>query len=103
MAYKVDEHNKSVAPIFIDFGQSSFFKDHENKHIANEKLERFSGYPAFLSRHVLELNTPSRRDDLIALILTLVYMMNNNLSWYIDTERDQIAELRRNQSNLDVC
>ena len=86
----------------IDFGQALRFKDDHSEHIENKRLKKHQGYPAFLSKNVLKCNTPSRRDDLIALILSLVYMMNRDVSRYYG-DRKLIAEARLKESNSEIC
>jgi serine/threonine protein kinase len=95
----VDLYSKCQDAMLIDFGLSSKYNDNNGEHIKNIKLSKARGYPAFLSRNVLELNTPSRRDDLISLILTMIFMMAKNTSWYSKTSRSQLAQRRLTETN----
>ena len=52
----VDELFSNKDPILIDFGLSQKYLDdsEEKKHIKNETQPKAKGYPAFLSKNVLD-------------------------------------------------
>ena len=91
---KVDQLSKCEEAIIIDFGLSKEYIGQDGIHVQNFLLEKYKGYPAFLSKNALLRNTPSRRDDLIALVLSLIYMLSHNVSWYSRLPRPQIALIR---------
>ena len=83
------------------FSRASKFKDKKGNHIENTKLTQYYGSPAFLSRNVIELQTPSRKDDIISLILCLVFMRSTYLQWYLLP--GIILQRFRTCSNKEIC
>ena len=63
----------------IDFGLSSFYVKND-KHIVNNKSGTV-GTPVFMSRHIHEGNTYSRRDDIISLLYVIIYLIKDTLPW----------------------
>ena len=64
----------------IDFGLSKLYKKN-NTHILCESNRAPVGTYNFLSLHVHEGYTPSRRDDLESIGYTLVYLLYGQLPW----------------------
>lgn len=65
----------------IDFGLAKFYLDEEGEHIENKKIENIIGSLNYCSYHVNELNTPSRRDDIISTFYILIYLLFKKLPW----------------------
>lgn len=66
----------------IDFGLSKRYWDPEtDKHIPETESEGSIGSPLFVSLEVLHGTEPSRRDDLISLVLCMVYLFKGELPW----------------------
>jgi hypothetical protein len=63
----------------IDFGISSFYIKND-KHIINNK-GGVVGTPLFMSRHIHEENTYSRRDDIISILYVIIYLIKDTLPW----------------------
>lgn len=63
----------------IDFGLSSFYIKND-KHIINNKGGEV-GTPLFMSRHIHEENTYSRRDDIISILYVIIYLIKDTLPW----------------------
>lgn len=63
----------------IDFGLSSFYVKNE-KHIINTK-GGLVGTPVFMSKHIHEENTYSRRDDIISILYVIIYLIKDTLPW----------------------
>jgi serine/threonine protein kinase len=63
----------------IDFGLSSFYIKND-KHIINTK-GGLVGTPLFMSRHIHEENTYSRRDDIISILYVIIYLIKDTLPW----------------------
>ena len=63
----------------IDFGISSFYIKND-KHIINNK-SGVVGTPLFMSRHIHEENTYSRRDDIISILYVIIYLIKDTLPW----------------------
>lgn len=65
---------KNLEPIIIDFGLSIIYII-DKKHIENKKLTNIIGSYNFISTNILNLNQPSRRDDLISCFYILIYLL----------------------------
>ena len=67
----------------IDFGYSYRYK-YKNKHIVNNKINNVIGSYNYISENVLNLNTPSRRDDIESVIYVLIFLLisKNNYKKY---------------------
>jgi serine/threonine protein kinase len=63
----------------IDFGLSSFYIKND-KHIINNK-GGVVGTPLFMSIHIHEENTYSRRDDIISILYVIIYLIKDTLPW----------------------
>lgn len=67
----------------IDFGLATVFVLPDGSHI-NERPSQFSGNPIFCSKNQLLSLTPSRRDDLIALVYVLLYLYEGRLWFFLN-------------------
>jgi serine/threonine protein kinase len=67
----------------IDFGLSTVYVDAEQKHILSKNDgSTIIGTPKFVSIHIHEGLTASRRDDLISIIYIYMYMLGNqHIPW----------------------
>lgn len=59
----------------IDFGLVRKYKDANGDLIKNKKELVFKGNIIFASKHLFNMESPSRRDDFISLCYLLVYMI----------------------------
>jgi serine/threonine protein kinase len=76
--------------ILIDFGLSTIFVDEELKHIEPKNESTFIiGTPKFISLHIHNGITASRRDDIISLMYLYLFMINGlSLPWENVEDRD---------------
>ena len=58
----------------IDFGISTFYVDENQKLKPNNKTENMIGSPNYTSYYIHEGNTYSRRDDMISLGYTYIFL-----------------------------
>jgi len=101
-------------PIIIDFGLSKRYIIN-NVHINNNKTKSIIGSYPFISKNVLDLNEPSRRDDVISVIYTLIFMLipndclsnfcgsmidENYLKINIKKDSDNLFKILTNLNNL---
>ena len=79
--------------ILIDFGIADYYLDNNipKTHIANEKTKGFQGDMVFCSKNILLYHKHSRRDDLISLIYTLIYLLEGSLPWLKPTAEKENA------------
>jgi casein kinase 1 len=71
----------------IDFGLSTFYIDENREHITDLGSQEITGNLRFLSVHIHNGSTPSRRDDLISLGYIYLYMtLRGNLPWDNDAD-----------------
>ena len=71
----------------IDFEYSCKYK-YKNKHIENTKISSIIGSYDYISEHVLNLNTPSRRDDVESIIYILIYLLLSKMNYKKYNELD---------------
>jgi serine/threonine protein kinase len=64
----------------IDFGHSSLYISDE-KHIINLKMNFQVGTRVFMSKNIHEGNDYSRRDDIISILYTVIYLIKGALPW----------------------
>ena len=82
---KLKVANKAKNPdlvTLIDYGGS---QQHDRRVGCN------LGHPAFQSRYVLSGAQRSWRDDMIALLYTLIYLVQSDVSWYL---QEYLIELK---------
>lgn len=106
--------NNTNNPIIIDFGLSKRYIIN-NVHINNNKTKSIIGSYPFISKNVLDLNEPSRRDDVISVIYTLIFMLipndclsnfcgsmidENYLKINIKKDSDNLFKILTNLNNL---
>ena len=66
----------------IDFGIAQQFIDTHGRHIARSKKNNFfKGNLLFASKNAFHSSTHSRRDDCIAALYLLVFMLRGYLPW----------------------
>ena len=75
----------------IDFGFAIKYKD-----VPNTLQKIFKGNIVFASKHLFNLQTPSRRDDLISLGYVMLYMIDGDLP-FIKDESISIFNPRQDQ------
>jgi len=80
----IKPHNfmlKNGELFLIDFGLATFYINDNKMHIPNATGEYVTGTPRFISQHIHDGYTPSRRDDLISLGYIYIYMFAHELPW----------------------
>lgn len=65
-------YNKNLKLIDLGFC-APYLIDH--KHIVNTKITKIIGTPNYISKNVLELNTPSRRDDIESVFYIYLFLI----------------------------
>lgn len=65
----------------IDFGLSKRYLDDDNNHIKSKLHNQITGTIRYISLHIHEGFTPSRRDDLISMGYMFMYLLHGNLPW----------------------
>lgn len=65
----------------IDFGLAKHYIDVNGNHRQLIKHNNIMGTPRYISIHVHEKNDPSRRDDLISFVYTLLFLLGYGLPW----------------------
>lgn len=76
----------------IDFGLASFYITDDQIHIKNEHNETIIGSPKYISIHIFDGNTYSRRDDLISLGYIYLMMILNGTPWEDDVQYKYMLE-----------
>lgn len=75
-------HEDSERVYLIDFGLSTPYLTEKGEHIPKTYLRSFSGNFLFASMNQSRGNSTSRRDDIEAALLILVYLLNDSkLPW----------------------
>lgn len=73
---------KDQSKIYLtDFGQAKRYKDSRGRHIKKTRNDFHIGTPMFASANAQMGYELSRRDDLIAMLYTLVYLYRGRLPW----------------------
>ena len=67
----------------IDFGQARKYKDDNGNHLAQTRSRTFTflGCPLFMSTRHFEGRQMSRQDDLLSLMFSIIYMVDDELDW----------------------
>ena len=65
----------------IDFGLATFYINDNKLHVPNVIGEFVTGTPKYISQHLHEGCTPSRRDEFISLGYLYIYMYAKELPW----------------------
>jgi len=71
--------NKEV--FLVDFGLSATYIDDDKKHVLEKKDVHILGTPKYASINLHNGCSVSRRDDIISLIYTFLFVVNKSLSW----------------------
>jgi len=88
----------------IDFGLAKQFITTQNHHKPCIKTSKMIGTLRYISTHVHEGYEPSRRDDVISMVYTIIYLWEKNLPWqgvtdYVNIHKNQIVyELKKTSS-----
>ena len=86
----IDKNNE---PYIIDFGLSKKIID-GNIHIKYRKINNIIGSNNFISNNIKNLIEPTRRDDMISIILTYIYML-------LDSS-DTVLFFKNDIENIDI-
>ena len=86
----IDKNNE---PYIIDFGLSKKIKDGD-QHIKYKKINNIIGSNNFISNNVKKLIEPTKRDDMISVILTYIYMLLNS--------SDTVLFFKNDIENIDI-
>lgn len=82
----------------VDFGLSKPFLDKQGRHKPLDTNMAITGTLRYMSTHVHEGIQPSRRDDLISIVYTLIYLLKGKLPWQgivSNTRDDKIVAIYR--------
>jgi serine/threonine protein kinase len=71
--------NKEI--FLVDFGLSTTFVDDEKKHVLEKKDLHILGTPKFASLNIHDGFSASRRDDVISLIYTFLFIVKKSVPW----------------------
>jgi len=80
----IKPHNIMISQgnlFLIDFGIATFYINQEQIHQPNIIGEQITGTPKYISYHIHNGCTPSRRDDLISLGYVYIYLYAQELPW----------------------
>jgi serine/threonine protein kinase len=88
---KTNKHRVSEIYL-IDFGLSTSYHIAEGNHIALKTNERLIGTQRYMSVHVEQGFTPSRRDDLESLGYILMYLHQGRLPWQDTNDSLQLKQ-----------
>ena len=81
---------KQNSVYLIDFGLSTIYIDDDYSHVPEKHMEYILGTPKFISIHVHNGISPSRRDDLISLMYIYSYIKHKVLLWSnVSDEEDE--------------
>jgi casein kinase 1 alpha len=81
----------------IDFGLSRKYLDPVGQHIPNKVERVFKGNIVFSSKHLFNLESPSRRDDLISLGYLMIYMISGDIPFIKEDEEEALGNLQAEQ------
>ena len=73
----------------IDYGLAKKFLDENNNHIKYKKVKSRCGTLRYMSKNSHKKNSLSRRDDLISLSYSLIYLYVGKLPWQNIKENDK--------------
>jgi hypothetical protein len=83
----------------IDFGLARKYIDGQGNHLPEKNERVFKGNIVFASKHLFNMKTPSRRDDLMSLCYLMIYMITGDIPFIRDENQqplpDHQAEQRR--------
>jgi hypothetical protein len=65
----------------IDYGCSQRYLDENGVHRKRVKERRISGCDIYMSADAMMFYTQSRKDDLISMMYSLVYLVNDQTVW----------------------
>jgi serine/threonine protein kinase len=92
----------------IDFGFACFYVDDKVEHLPSVESQNIVGTPKYVSYHVHDGITNSRRDDLISLGYLYIYLCCRELPWdtllnYVNNGYEEIHILHyKNQQRKDM-
>ena len=99
-----DNSPESLKNIYlIDFGLCTDYIDKDGDHITFEKRHKFYGNVALASKHAMNFNAVSRRDDMISLTYLLIYLVQGTLSFLENTnmpKKDQFAFIANKKNKM---
>jgi serine/threonine protein kinase len=76
--------NSNLEPYIVDFGMAKKII-HNKKHIDEKNINGIIGSPNYISKNVLNLIEPTRRDDTEAVIYIVLYMLLDEAEYMIYT------------------
>jgi len=83
----------------IDYGLATFYADSDGEHLPNKPQETVTGTPLFISYNNHVGNNLSRRDDLISLGYTALFLYRKTLPWQCRTmDLSHIAQQKRGEN-----
>lgn len=99
----VDEIEKKIC--LIDFSLSKSYLDQDNMHIEHKNIKSFTGTLTFSSSNAMMGFESSRKDDLISIGYTLIYLFYGSLPWQnyygsMQIKRDKSIHIKQIIPNL---
>jgi serine/threonine protein kinase len=61
----------------IDYSKAQSYLDNDGNHLERTKIDSFESFSLYASLNTLNLNSPSRKDDLISLCYMLFMIIND--------------------------
>ena len=92
---------KNNIPYIIDFGLSKIYKN-KSGHIKLKKINNIIGSINYVSYNILQLNEPSRRDDIESFIYIMLYMIITNKEFEINNNLNIINKKNKNVLNIFI-
>ena len=83
----------------IDYGLSTKYIENENNHFKFTKKKKFVGTCKYASRHALNGERLSRREDIESIFYVLIYLFCGNLPWHCI--QSQYSTLKRYEKIRD--
>lgn len=86
----------------VDFGIAKRFKSRAGTHIRARRGKECIGTTMFSSARAQQGFEPSRRDDLIAALYTIVYLYRGRLPWNGLVDNDQVVKRKRHTNSAKL-
>jgi len=84
----------------IDFGLAKKFMKKDGTHVSQKKNSVFEGNLIYSSVNAMNLQTTSRRDDLISLCYFLVYILDGDLPFLAEYQGEENSPDHKAYNNI---